>query len=215
LLPVKVLSRLFRKKFLRYLRKSFRKGKLRLHGDLEALAKPSAFEAFCKKAGKKEWVVYAKPPFGGPEQTLKYLARYTHRVAISNSRIASLEDGRVTFTLKDYADGNKTKTMTLEAVEFIRRFLSHVVPRGFVRIRQFGFLANRNRKKNLAACRSLLASRSAIVCSTRSPSNASVETVSEERNRCPVCKIGRLLIVEIVKADSFLVLSAPILQDTS
>jgi hypothetical protein len=214
-LPVKVLSRLFRKKFLLYLRKAFRKGKLRLHGELEALAKPSAFEAFCKKAGKKEWVVYAKPPFGGPEQTLKYLARYTHRVAISNTRISSLEDGRVTFTLKDYADGSKTKTMTLDAVEFIRRFLIHVVPRGFVRIRQFGFLANRNRKRNLAACRSLLASRPAIVCSPFSPSNASVETVSEERNRCPVCKIGRLVIVEIVRADSAFGLSSPILQDTS
>jgi Putative transposase/Transposase zinc-binding domain len=214
-LPVKVLSRLFRNKFLLYLRRAFRRGKLRFDGSLQALAKPPAFEALCKKAGNKDWVVYAKPPFGGPEQTLKYLARYTHRVAISNSRIVSLEDGRVTFTLKDYADGNKIKTMTLEAVEFIRRFLIHVVPRGFVRIRQFGFLANRNRKEKLALCRSLLASRGAAPGSTPSPSNASSEAVSEERNRCPICQTGRLVIVEIVKPDSVSGLSARFLQDTS
>ncbi len=118
-------------------------------------------------------------------------------------------------SLEDYADGNKTKTMTLEATEFIRRFLVHVVPRGFVRIRQFGFLANRNRKKKLAVCRSLLASRSAVACSITSPSNASVEVVSEERNRCPVCKTGRLVLIEIVKAQSVFELAALILQDTS
>jgi hypothetical protein len=131
-LPVKVLSRLFRKKFLLYLTRAFRKCKLRFYGECERLAKPPVFEAFCKKLGNKEWVVYAKPPFGGPEQTLRYLARYANRVAISNSRIVSLQDGRVTFTFKDYANANKLKTMTLEAVEFIRRFLIHVVPRGFV-----------------------------------------------------------------------------------
>ena len=103
-----------------------------------------------------EWVVYAKRPFGGPEQVLKYLARYTHRVAISNRRLLSMEDGRVTFEWKDYAAGNQTKTMTLEAVEFIRRFLLHVLPSGFVHIRHFGFLANRKRKEKLALCRSLL-----------------------------------------------------------
>jgi len=214
-LPVKVLSRLFRKKFLLYLKKAFRKGKLRFHGELEALARPSAFEAFCQRVGQKEWVVYAKPPFGGPEQTLKYLARYTHRVAISNRRIVSLEDGRVTFTLRDYADGNKTKTMTLEAVEFIRRFLVHVVPRGFVRIRHFGFLANRSRKEKLALCRALLASQCAVACSSLTSENASSDAAAEERNRCPVCKIGRLLLVETVLADPFRGSSALIGQDTS
>jgi hypothetical protein len=214
-LPVKVLSRLFRRKFLVYLTKAFQKGKLRFHGELEPLAKPSVFQVFCKKVGKMEWVVYAKPPFGGPEQTLKYLARYTHRVAISNSRLLSLEDGRVTFRLKDYADGNRKKTMTLEAVEFIRRFLLHVVPSGFVRIRHFGFLANRTRKEKLALCRSLLGFQPAIACSAPNPSTGSSEAVMEERDRCPVCRIGHLVRVQIIKADSSLGSPAVILQDTS
>ena len=158
-LPVRVLSRLFRKKFLIHLRKAFQKGKLQFNGQLKSLAQPAAFEALCQQAGRIEWVVYAKRPFGGPEQVLKYLARYTHRVAISNRRLISMADGRVTFEWKDYAGGNQTKTMTLEAVEFIRRFLLHVLPSGFVHIRHFGFLANRTRKKKLALCRSLLPAR--------------------------------------------------------
>ena len=114
-------------------------------------------------------MVYAKPPFGGPDQVLKYLARYTHRVAISNRRLLSMEDGRVSFEWKDYADGNKTKIMTLDAVEFIRRFLLHILPAGFVRIRQFGFLANRARRKKLALCRYLTqrTERSAERCGGR------------------------------------------------
>jgi hypothetical protein len=131
-LPVKVLSRFFRKRFLIHLRRAFQKGKLQFHGQLEFLAQPAAFEALCQKAGRVDWVVYAKRPFGGPEQALKYLARYTHRIAISNRRLLSMEDGRVTFEWKDYAAGNQTKTMTLEAVEFIRRFLLRVLPSGFV-----------------------------------------------------------------------------------
>jgi hypothetical protein len=156
LLPVRVLSVRFRNVFLTYLRKAYREGKLHFHGELAGLAKPGAFEAQCRKAEKIKWVVHAKPPFGGPEQVLKYLARYTHRVAISNRRLLSMEDGRVTFEWKDYADGNKTKTMTLDAVEFIRRFLLHILPGGFVRIRQYGFLANRARGPKLARCRELL-----------------------------------------------------------
>src|SRR5204862_3480858 len=129
----------------------------------------------------------AKRPFGGPEQVLKYLARYTHRVAISNQRLLSLEDGRVTFEWKDYAVGSQTKTMTLDAVEFIRRFLLHVLPSGFVHIRHFGFLANRNRKEKLARCRSLLpASHPPIQASADFP----VEATLQERlpHRCPVCQ---------------------------
>src|SRR5438128_6344180 len=110
-LPVRVLSRLFRNKFLIYLRKAFRDGKLRFHGEMAGLAKPATFEALCRQAGRIEWVVYAKAPFGGPAQVLKYLARYTHRVAISNRRLLSFEDGRVTFEWKDYAGAHKTKTM--------------------------------------------------------------------------------------------------------
>src|SRR3954468_23721801 len=108
---------------------------------MESLAQPAVFEAFCQKAGHGNWVVYAKRPFGGPEQVLKYLARYTHRVAISNSRLLTLEDGRVTFRYKDYADDRQHKTLTLDAVEFLRRFVQHVLPKGFMKIRHYGLLA--------------------------------------------------------------------------
>src|SRR3954466_8413553 len=123
--PVKVLSAFFRKRFLLHLRRAFQKGKLEFHGELAPLAQPAAFEALCQRAADVKGVVYSKRPFGGPEQVLKYLARYTHRVAISNQRLRSLQDGRVAFEWKDYADGSQTKTMTLDAVEFIRRFLLH------------------------------------------------------------------------------------------
>lgn len=141
---------------LTYLRESFREGRLKFYGEMARLAQPAAFQALCQQAGRIKWVVFVKPPFGGPEQVLKYLARYTHRVAISNRRLLSMENSRVTFEYKDYADGNKSKVMTLEATEFIRRFLLHILPSGFVRIRQFGFLANRSRGKKLALCRELL-----------------------------------------------------------
>jgi Putative transposase/Transposase zinc-binding domain len=198
-LPVRVLSRLFRIKFLIHLRKAFRDGKLGFHGEMAGLAQPAAFEALCHQAGQIEWVVYAKPPFGGPEQVLKYLARYTHRVAISNRRLLSMENGRVTFEWKDYAAGNQTKTMTLRAVEFIRRFLLHIVPAGFMRIRQYGFLANRARGKKLALCRDLLA---AVPASSK-PSDAAVivqegETKKEDRKLCPVCQAGHMLHLEII-----------------
>jgi hypothetical protein len=148
---VQVLSSRFRNVFLNYLRKAFEAGKLQFHGEMAALNSPQAFESLCRRAAKMKWVVFAKAPFGGPEQVLKYLARYTHRVAISNSRILSIEDSKVTFLWKDYADGDKTKVMTLAATEFIRRFLLHILPAGFVRIRQYGFLANRARKAEARA----------------------------------------------------------------
>ena len=195
-LPVRVLSRLFRKKFLIYSLKSFRQGRLKFHGEMAGLSKPGAFEALCRQASRIEWVVYAKPPFGGPEQVLQYLARYTHRVAISNRCLLSLEDGRLTFEWKDYAGGNKTKTMTLDAVEFIRRFLLHVLPGGFVRIRQFGFLANRVRKQKLALCRTLTGAEPAL------PAPKQVEEAAIEENDrtlCPVCKIGHLIQIEIIR----------------
>jgi len=127
-LPVQVLSAFFRKRFLIHLRRAFHNGKLQFHGELAPFAQPAAFAALCQRAGDVKWVVYAKRPFGGPEQVLKYLARYTHRVAISNQRLRSLQDGRVAFEWKDYADGSQTKTMTLDAVEFIRRFLLMYCP---------------------------------------------------------------------------------------
>jgi len=195
-LPVRVLSRFFRNKFLTHLGESFGEGKLQFHGETSPLATPTAFEALCREAKRIEWVVYAKPPFGGPEQVLKYLARYTHRVAISNSRILSIEGGRVTFKWKDYAGGNKTGVMTLDAVEFIRRFLLHIVPAGFVRIRQFGFLANRVRAEKLELCRAML--------SAPPPPAAVVDWdgKGEERDHksCPVCKVGHLILVSVVQS---------------
>ncbi|SPE38429.1 hypothetical protein SBA6_890003 [Candidatus Sulfopaludibacter sp. SbA6] len=198
-LPVKVLSRRFRKRFLIHLRRAFRKGKLQFHGELESIAQPAAFEALCRKAGQLKRVVYAKRPFGGPEQVLRYLARYTHRVAISNRRLLSLTDGRVAFEWKDYADGNQTKTMTLEAVEFIRRFLLHVLPSGFVHIRHFGFLANRKRKEKLALCRSLLSARQTVIgASAGSSSDGYSATQEPAPHRCPVCKTGRMIFMQVL-----------------
>ena len=155
-LPVRVLSRVFRGKFLALLGNAFDQGKLSFHGKLRVLADAGAFQRRLTASARTEWVVYAKPPFGGPKQVLKYLARYTHRVAISNRRLVALDDGEVTFHWKSYADGGGQKTMTLKATEFIRRFLLHVLPTGFVRIRHYGFLANRVCQEKLALCRALL-----------------------------------------------------------
>ncbi len=191
-LPVQVLGSRFRKLFLTYLKKAFQKGRLRFHGDMAGLSKPAAFEALCRRARRIKWVVFVKPPFGGPEQVLKYLARYTHRVAISNRRLLSLEEGRVTFEWKDYAHGNKNGTMTLDAVEFIRRFLLHILPGGFMRIRQFGFLANRVRGKKLAFCRTLLR----VACT---PAVSKDQTTPEQRKQCPACRIGHMVLLRIVQ----------------
>lgn len=195
-------------KVLIYLKKAFRKGKLRFHGELKPLANPSAFAALCGQADQRKWVVYAKRPFGGPEQVLKYLARYVQRVAISNGRLLSLEDGRVTFEWKDYADGNQSKTMTLDAVEFIRRFLLHVLPSGFVRIRHFGFLANCKRAEKLALCRSLLPARPIAP-------EPNIQTGELEPRRCPICKAGRLVFIEILTTEALACSSAPMIADTS
>jgi len=159
-LPVQVLSELFRRLFLEALEEAFRKGELQFFGELTPLAEPAAFADYLVPLGKAKWVVYAKPPFGGPQRAIEYLGRYTHRVAISNQRLLSLEAGQVSFQWKDYRHKNKqnSKTMTLEAGEFIRRFLIHTLPPGFQRIRHFGFLANCHRKAKLALCRQLLLS---------------------------------------------------------
>jgi predicted Zn-ribbon and HTH transcriptional regulator len=197
-LPVRVLSRLFRKKFLRFLKIAFRRGDLRLAGELHVLAQPPAFLSLCQQAVRNEWVVYAKPPFGGPERVLKYLARYTHRVAISNHRLRSLENAHVSFDWKDYAHRSRTKIMTLDAVEFIRRFLLHVLPSGLVRIRQFGFLANRVRKQKLERCRALLGvpTLSPIINDSGDTSQAQIE----DPHRCPICRLGRLIVIELLSA---------------
>jgi hypothetical protein len=152
-LPVRVLSRLFRGKFLALLRAALDGGQLTLP---EQLADADAVSAWLAALYAKEWVVYAKRPFGGPAQVLKYLARYTHRVAISNRRLLHLADGRVTFRYTDYADDHRAKVMTLDAVEFLRRFVQHVLPKGFVKVRHYGLLANRRREHRLGVCRRLL-----------------------------------------------------------
>ena len=155
-LPVRVLSRLFRRLFLQNLQEAFDAGELRFFGNLAGLAEATAFATGLDQLRRIEWVVYAKPPFGGPEQVLARLGRYTHRVAIANSRLVSLSDGKVRFAWKDYRQDSKTKLMTLNADEFIRRFLLHALPDGFHRIRYYGFLANGQRGDNLALCRRLL-----------------------------------------------------------
>jgi len=156
LLPVRVLSRVFRGKFLEGLRRARDGGTLVWPKQQTYLAERTGWTCWLTMLYEKEWVVYAKPPFGGPEQVLKYLARYTHRVAISNQRLLSLADGRVTFRIKDYADGHRAKTLTLDAEEFLRRLVQHVLPRGFVKIRHYGLLANRRRQACLEQARLLL-----------------------------------------------------------
>lgn len=202
LLPVKVLSRVFRGKFVELLQTAFRRGRLQFHGNLAALRHKPAFQALLRGAYRSEWVVYAKPPFGGPEQVLRYLSRYTHRVAISNHRILKIADGNVTFLWKDYAHGNKKRKMVLSACEFLRRFFLHVLPQGFVRIRHFGLLANRHRKTLLELCRRLLHAQ---------PTVPAAAVVDLDFPQCPACRAGHLRIVEHVPSQ----LRAPAHVDSS
>src|SRR5260370_10635574 len=157
-LPVKVLSRVFRGKFVAALKRAFRDGQLRFHGDLTPLAQPKTFSSWLRPLFRKDWVVYAKRPFGGPEHVLHYLGRYTHRVAISNHRLVSFADGEVTFRWRDSAHNNEQRLLTLSLDEFLRRFLLHLLPKGFVRIRHFGLLAHRPRAVFLPICFHLLGS---------------------------------------------------------
>lgn len=183
-LPVKPLGKLFRKKFLYYLQEAFAAGQLEFFGQLRELAHPARFQEQLALLEGIKWVVYAKPPFGGPDQVLRYLARYTHRVAIANGRLLGLEEGRVRFRWRDSRDGNQIKEMSLDAVEFIRRFLLHVLPGGFVKIRHFGFLSNRNRDAMVEHCRKLLP-----------PSPVVPTVVRTEEHLCPICKIGHMHLV--------------------
>ncbi len=199
-LPVRILSRVFRGKFLSGLRTAFRRGKLRFPGHLAALARPEQFHRLLAETVRTEWVVYAKPPFGGPATVLKYLARYTHRAAISNHRLISLADGRVTFRWKDYAHGGRRGAMTLDAVEFVRRFLMHVLPTGFVRVRHYGLLANRHRREKLARCRELLGM---TVTPQADPAPADPDPITPPGREatvtptrvCPRCGAGRMVVV--------------------
>jgi hypothetical protein len=159
LFPVPVLRALFRGKLMAYFKKAVSDGDIQFHGTLEQHKDPVAFQSLLDNLYAQDWVVYIKSPFAGPKAVLKYLGSYTHRIAISNNRIISVQDGKVTFAWKDYADNNAGKIMTLTLSEFIRRFLFHVVPKGFVRIRHFGFLGNRTRNTSIAACRKALGVR--------------------------------------------------------
>jgi len=203
-LPVLVLARLFRRLFLDYLRQAFDSSDLQFFSSLEPLRVRKAFLSHIAPAQRKDWVVYAKPPFAGPDEVLKYVARYTHSIAISNNRLLNINDGKVQFRWKDYRDDNRQKTMTLGADEFIRRFLLHILPDGFQRIRYYGFLANRYRAEKLALCRHLM----------RMPS----PTVKDEVNNdykdryealtgislktCPLCRCGTMVVIETFECTS-------------
>jgi Putative transposase/Transposase zinc-binding domain len=191
-LPVRVLSRLFRRLFLDELRAAFEAGALGFYGALAGLATPAAFASRLRQLRRVEWVVYAKPPFGGPEQVLAYLGRYTHRVAIANSRLVGLTDDTVAFRWKDYRHHGKSKLMTLGADEFIRRFLLHTLPDGFHRIRHYGFLANHHRAERLALCRKLLAAASPATATADDP------MMPHPFDRCPCCG-GTMLVLATMR----------------
>jgi len=189
-LPVRVLSRMFRGKLLAFLKRSYRHSELRFTGRLSELSTPRAFHSLLSSLRRRQWVVYSKPPFGGPEHVLKYLARYTHRVAISNGRLLSLDNGQVHFRWRDSRHHNRSSTMRLDATEFIRRFLLHVLPAGFVKIRHFGLLANRNRRKALALSRLYLCATAADLSSLLSKQqNAALN------RSCPQCRCGTLHVI--------------------
>ncbi len=194
-LPVQVLSRVFRGKFLTGLRAAYAHGQLQITSrNQEGVA--ARFERLVSAAAHNEWVVYAKPPFGGPEQVLKYLARYTHRVAISNSRLIDFEDGFVRFRYKDYARGKKKRVMRLSASEFVRRFLLHVLPRGFVRIRHYGILSNRHRHEELKLCRELLRDAAPAEANPGDTEKLPESAVLVTPTRvCPKCGAGRLIVI--------------------
>ena len=193
-LPVRVLSRLFRRFFLTALRKAFAAGQVELFGKLEPLRSRARQAELLDCLEHTKWVVYIRKPFGGPRQVLKYLARYTHRVAISNQRLLSFDGEKVTFRWKDYADGNRQKVMTLRGEEFIRRFLLHVLPKGFMRIRYYGFLGSRHGKENLALIRRLLGVPEPIDRSSETADAAAQgePPAIDSTDRCPLCKQGRM-----------------------
>ncbi len=200
-LPVRVLSRLFRGKFIDMTKRAFAAGKLTFHGRLAERARPAAFQHLLNLAARQDWVVYAKRPFGGPDVVLKYLARYTHRVAIANERLLAFDEQQVAFRWKDYAAAGEQKTMTLSTSEFIRRFLLHVLPSRLVRIRYYGWMANRQRAEKLALCRRLLgiagdhAQDPPAEPASGEPSSAAAEQQVTDR-QCPTCQTGRLIRID-------------------
>jgi hypothetical protein len=200
LFPIKALSRVFRGKFIAGLRRLFRADKFKLAGSTASLANPAEQRRFYSALHNNDWVVYAKRPFAGPRQVLDYLGRYTHRVAISNNRLLNVTDSAVRFRYKDYAHGNRRKVMTLEAAEFIRRFLLHVLPSGFMRIRHYGILANRAKREKLVQARNALQDRP----TPKPPEPESVEAfwlrvADLDIHRCQHCKAGRMIVIGPVR----------------
>jgi Putative transposase/Transposase zinc-binding domain len=201
-LPVRVLSRLFRRLFLQYLRAAFDVGQLQFFSTLASLRSRNIFAEYLRPLCQTEWVVYAKRPFAGAEQVLDYLGRYTHRVAISNNRLLNIQDGKVSFRWKDYRHHDQPKTMTLGAEEFIRRFLLHVLPDGFMRIRHYGFLGNRHRRVKLARCREHLGVAPAISLTAAPRSDyrdRHRELTGKSLYDCPACGRGQMVRVEILE----------------
>lgn len=198
-----VIGLKFRGKFIAFLKRAYRNGELSFHGDLSSLKDVDNFERRLDKAVKNKWVAYAKRPFGDdPEQVLKYLARYTHRVAISNTRLIAMRDGYVHFRWKDYRDEGTWKSMALQATEFIRRFLLHTLPSDFMRIRHYGLLANRFRKEKLALCRELLDVSVNDEKDDDCQSEREPEQIEPQRcMQCPKCGVGRMRIVQVLHAD--------------
>jgi hypothetical protein len=192
-IPVKVLGQKFRGKFLYYLKKYYKQNKLKFYGNLKELENPEAFQALIDKCYKKSWYTYSKRPFSGPVSVIEYLGRYTHRVAISNYRIVSMDEKTVTIKIKDYRDGSKEKLLTLSGVEFIRRFLMHVLPKGFVKLRSFGLLSNINKKTKLKLCRKLTHS---ILIKPVYKNLSTIEIIKlitgKDITKCPACIIGNM-----------------------
>jgi hypothetical protein len=206
-LPVKALGKVFRGKFVDGLRRAYRKKQLIHAGSIQHLEKPQCFSAFLRTLFRQNWVVYAKPAFGGPEQVIRYLGRYTHRVAISNHRLISFDGRNVTFRWRDYAGGNKTRVMTVSADEFVRRFMLHVLPKGFVRIRHFGVLANHRRSVSLDLCRKLLSMAPLIRLSESAPPNPSW--------LCPRCQTPLIVILRLTAAQLYWRFSSNSFADSS
>jgi len=205
-LPVEVLGAVFRGKFHEALKRAFHDGKLNFRGDLKLLAQPKIFAAWLRTLFRKDWVVYSKPPFGGPQHVLRYLGRYTHRVAISNHRLVSFADGTVTFRWRDSAHNNEQKLLSLSVDEFLRRFLLHLLPEGFVRIRNFGFLANRKRATNLPLCFQLLGS----AATPPTEQDRSGANNAGDLWLCPKCG-GPMMVVERLTAAEIQLRSPPVL----
>jgi hypothetical protein len=204
-LPIQVLRRVFRGKFVAGLRSAFQHGQLYFSDNLSLLAQPKIFAAWLRPLFRKDWVVYSKPPFGGPEYVLQYLGRYTHRVAISNHRLVSSADQKVTFRWRDSADNNEQKLMTLSLDEFLSRFLLHLLPKGFVRIRNFGFLANRRRSTLLPLCRQVLG----VLPQPQIEPAVSAAKQPSPLWTCPNCG-GPMIVVQRFTAAQILLRSPPI-----